>query len=62
MAHYQIYCMDRPGHISLAQAIDAESDEQAIEKAKAAKANAIKCEVWQGKRMVATLDAQDLAD
>lgn len=61
MADYRIYCMDGVGKIHFAEEIEAEDDTVAIGIARASKANAIKCEVWQGKRLVAKLDAQDLA-
>ena len=54
--------MDGAGSIHFAEEIEAEDDVAAIGIARASKANAIKCEVWQGKRLVAALSATDLAD
>ena len=36
-------------------------DEEAIEKARAMNRKGLKCEIWNGERLVATLHAQDLA-
>ena len=53
--------MDGTGKIDLAEWIHASSDDVAIQQAKALKNGALKCEVWQGHRLVAKLDSQDLA-
>jgi hypothetical protein len=44
----------------LAEWIDAENDQDATRQAQMLKQSAQKCEVWDGKRLVAQLDAQDL--
>jgi hypothetical protein len=62
MAEYRLYCLDGAGRISLAEWIDADTDEEAIAKARKIEHGAIKCEVWQRNRLVARLSAQDLAD
>jgi hypothetical protein len=62
MAHnYTLYCLDARGQISMADTIDAEDDHDAIRQAKMLKQDALKCEVWDGKRRVADLDGNDLA-
>lgn len=58
MASYRIYCLDGAGHIALAEWIEAENDAQAIAKARATHESALRCEVWQGQRLVATLAAE----
>ena len=61
MVHkYTLYCLDARGQISMAETIDAEDDHDAIRQAQVLKQDARKCEVWDGKRLVADLDAQDL--
>ena len=59
---YRLYCLNDAGSISLAVEIQAGSDEEAVAKARQIEHGGIKCEVWQGKRLVATLNARDLAD
>lgn len=59
-ARYRLYCLDADGQISMAEWIDAEDDQDAILQAQALKRRALKCEVWDGKRLVVELDAQDL--
>jgi hypothetical protein len=59
-ARYRLYCLDARGQISLAEWIDAENDQDAIRQAQVLKQHARKCEVWQGNRLVARLDSQDL--
>ena len=61
MGHYRLYCMDGSGKIGLADWFEADTDEEAVHKARELKAGARKCEVWQGTRMVAQLDAQELS-
>jgi hypothetical protein len=61
MPDYRLYCLDGEGRISLADWIEAETDEEAIEKALTMKHGARKCEIWQRRRLVKTLNAQDLS-
>ena len=61
MAHYRLYCLDGSGKIGLADWFEAYTDEEAIDAARESKAGALKCEVWQGMRMVAQLDALELS-
>lgn len=61
MAHkYTLYCLDARGQISMAETIDARDDHDAIRQAKLLKQDALRCEVWDGRRFVADLDARDL--
>jgi hypothetical protein len=62
MAEYRLYCLDGAGRISLAEWIEADSDEDALAKARSMGHGALKCELWQRNRLVARLTAQDLAD
>jgi hypothetical protein len=61
MLDYRIYCLDGAGKISFAETINAASDPEAIARAHDMKRHTLKCEVWEGRRLVATLSAQDLA-
>ena len=61
MARSTLYCMDGAGNIGLSETIEAVDDQAAIEQAQALKVDALKCEVWQGRRLVAALDAKELA-
>jgi hypothetical protein len=45
----------------MAELILADGDEEAVQKSRELKANAQKCEVWFENRLVASLDAADLA-
>lgn len=56
MADYRVYCLDGDGHIGLADWIDAESDEEAMTRARSMKPKAHRCEVWQRRRLVAKLN------
>ncbi len=62
MPSYRIYCLKGAGHISFADVVEAADDAEAVEKAREKNNGAIKCEVWDGKRLVATLNVHDLAD
>lgn len=59
MITYRVYCMDGEGRIHLADWIDAKDDVAALQQARALKRDAIKCEVWQKDRLVASLTAGD---
>jgi hypothetical protein len=61
MRHYCLYCLDGTGRISLAEWIDAADDDDAIRQAHDLKRGALKCEIWLGTRLVATIDAQALS-
>ena len=50
---YRLYCIDGAGRINLADWITADSDEDAVEKARQMHPDASRCEVWHGPRMVA---------
>jgi hypothetical protein len=61
MSNYKLYYLDGAGQIDLPDYIDASDDQDAIRQARELKRNARKCEVWQGHRTVASLDAHDLS-
>ena len=52
--NYRYYCLDGAGHLHDAEWFHAENDEEAIAQI-AAKHPDSKCEIWQGKRLVAAL-------
>ena len=54
---YRVYCFDRE-HMRLdSDLITAATDEEAIAKAVAAGFGS-RCEIWQGRRLVAQLDSE----
>jgi len=61
-ASYRLYCLDGNGGIHLADWVEADTDGEAIAQARQIEHGSRKCEVWQRNRLVATLNAQDLAD
>jgi hypothetical protein len=58
MAEYRLYCLNEHGGFSKAHEIPAESDADAIVRAKAMKLP-VKCELWEHSRKVAVLDPKD---
>ena len=54
---YRIYCYDGVQKIVTADWIEAASDEEAIVKAQAAGFGS-RCEIWEGKRLVAELEEE----
>ena len=52
---YRVYCYDATDKVVTADLVEADNDAEAIEKAKAAGFGS-KCEIWEGKRLVAQLD------
>lgn len=57
MADYRVYCLDGQGQIGLADWIEAQSDDEALARARALRPDAHKCEVWLKNRLVAKLNA-----
>jgi hypothetical protein len=57
MEDYRLYCLDGAKRIQrAAEVIHAASDEEAVAQARAM-AKPMPCEIWQGRRLVATLPA-----
>ena len=52
---YRVYCYDGVNKVVSADWLQAVSDEEAIEKARDAGFGS-KCELWDGRRLVAKLD------
>jgi hypothetical protein len=61
MSSYKLYCMQSQGNLHFAEWIEASDDAEAIGMARKLKKDALKCEVWHGQRLVAVLDACELA-
>lgn len=55
MPAYRVYCLDGAGKVWAAEWIEAEDDDTAIDAARLIK-RAIKCEIWQGQRLVGRVD------
>jgi hypothetical protein len=60
MAVYRMYTLDGLGRIGFAEVVQAESDRQALAKVRRMKPTALKCELWKGNRLIASLERQDL--
>lgn len=56
MADYRLYCLDGDGKIGFADWIQAATDDDAILKAQRLKPDAVRCEIWRRKRLVAKLN------
>ena len=61
MRDYRLYCLDGVGNISLAEWIEAFDDADAIRQARERFFGALKCEVWFGSRLVATIDGEQFS-
>jgi len=61
MRDYRLYCLNELGNLDLVDTVIAVDDRAAINEARDLKRHARKCEVWEGRRLVATLQADDLA-
>jgi len=61
MREYRLYCLNDLGNLDFVYVIIAADDPAAIRKACDLKRHARKCEVWDGRRLVATLQSNDLA-
>ena len=57
MTDYRLYCLDGTRRIArAAEVIRADGDDQAVRAARALRMP-VACELWQGKRLVATVPA-----
>ena len=56
---YRVYCFDAARHVVRVDEIEASSDEQAIAMAEEA-GFGTKCELWDGRRLVAQLQEERL--
>jgi hypothetical protein len=54
---YRLYCFDGVGKVWVADWLQVSSDAEAIELANQMDVG-VKCEVWRGKRLVATIERQ----
>jgi hypothetical protein len=61
MREYRLYCLNDLGSLDLVETVAAVDDLAAISQARDLKRHARKCEVWDGRRLVATLLPDDLA-
>ena len=61
MREYRLYCLNELGTLDLVDTVIAADDRVAINAARDLKRHARKCEVWEGRRLVATLQGDDLA-
>jgi hypothetical protein len=59
MATYRLYCLDAVGRIAHTRALEASSDQEAVELARQHMAAAARCEVWLSHRMIAKIDGPD---
>ncbi len=59
MPDYRVYCLGDDGRIGLADWLEADSDEQAILKARETRRGADRCEVWLKNRLIAKLNFAD---
>lgn len=57
---YRFYRLDCAGHLHEAAWFVADSDEDAIEQIRTKHPNS-KCEVWQGRRLVASISPERLS-
>lgn len=55
MTNYRVYCLDGAGKVASAGWVEADDDDAAIALVEQRHAG-YKCEVWDGKRLVARID------
>lgn len=58
MICYRVYTLDEWGRIGFAEDFQAESDEQALWLASDVSPRARRRELWEGRRLVATVDGE----
>lgn len=55
MVMYRVYSLDEAGRLGFCQEVRAETDEAAMALARELVPHAVKCELWQDRRLVASL-------
>jgi hypothetical protein len=55
-----MYSLDQHGRIGLSEEVEASSDREAIALLRELKPDALKCELWKDRRLVAILKGGDL--
>ena len=60
--NYRCYCLDRQGHVGFAEWIEADTDDEAILKAREMLPPARMCEVWNERRLVAKINPAGLLE
>lgn len=59
MPKYRMYSLNEFGRISYAEDLDADDDQQAVALVRELSPGARICEVWERRRLVATIKAGD---
>lgn len=59
MSDYRLYCLGGDGHISLGEWVNADSDEEAVLKARDMKPDTHLREVWIQNRLIAKISPFD---
>lgn len=62
MADYRIYRFDGASRIELAEWIEAPDDAEAVRRTHLLGMQGAKCEVWQGRRLVAAISREAIGD
>lgn len=57
MPKYRMYSLNEFGHISYAEDLDADSDREAVALVRELSPRAKICELWENRRLVATIRA-----
>ena len=59
MVAYRVYFLDGVNRFTRPEVVEAASDEDAVQQARLLMSGLIKCEVWDGQRLVAKVTADD---
>ena len=59
MTAYRIYFLDGVNRFTRTEAVEAASDEDAVSQARPLIGDSLKCEIWDGERIVARIMAND---
>lgn len=59
MSKYRMYSLNDSGHISYAEDLDADDDREAVALVRELSPTAQICEIWENRRLVATLKGGD---
>ena len=56
MAEYRVYRLDGLSRTTSTEAVDAQSDEEAVKRVQRTMGTTVRCEIWRGNKIVKRLE------
>ena len=62
MVAYRVYLLDGANRFTRAEVVEAACDDEAARQARNLLRDFVKCEIWNGEKLVASMSADDLPE